>query len=352
MDRRTHQKKIKEFKPWVKFALSCLFLLFAFIGSLMILKGTKPEIIPGKTYTYTTSPSVSYKVYLQENNFYEEKFLPMGRQYPSAIIDYVDIDLIYSLTGSIPISGGYTYNVKGTIIGNYENTSNGKSELWTKEYTIVPDTSDNIADKNRFVITKNVHIDYQEYNKVVNDFKTNFRLAIDAYLNVKMTIKANGDINGVDKKLNVVDTVEVNIPLNSSTIKIETKKNPLNNKVESTGEEKSHLVLTYLGIVLLIMVGLLFLLTYKFIYFSSKTKYIKKLNRILRTYSEILVEVEVLPDLDDEVTLIDITNFEDMVDLEEELKSPIMYEETSRGIQTVFIIAIDNYAYRYILEAD
>ena len=58
------------------------------------------------------------------------------------------------------------------------------------------------------------------------------------------------------------------------------------------------------------------------------------MNKLLKTYSEILVEVEELPELDENITLIDVTNFDDMIDLEEELKSPIMYEETIKGEQS------------------
>lgn len=352
MSKETSRKRKSEFKPWVKVLLSCLFLVFAILSVYMIRQGIKPEIIPGSNYYYQTTPNVSYKVYLLDNPFYEEKFMPMGKQYPSSIIDYVDIDFIYELKGNSALKGKYSYSVEGTIIGNYENTSNGKSELWTKKYDIVKDNINDLNNNNNITVVKNVRINYQEYNKVVNDFKSNFRLAIDAYLNVKMKIYVESDINGLQHDLKVYDTMEVNIPLNTSTIKIETKSQPTNKIIEDDGEQKSRTVIAFFGIVLMLFVLLLFVLTFKNIYYSTKTKYIKKLNKLLKTYSEILVEVEELPELDENITLIDVTNFDDMIDLEEELKSPIMYEETIKGEQTVFVIAIDGYAYRFFLESE
>ena len=46
----------------------------------------------------------------------------------------------------------------------------------------------------------------------------------------------------------------------------------------------------------------------------------------------------------------DVKNFEDMVDIEEEIKSPILYYEVEEGSEALFTIVNDNYMYRYILK--
>ena len=50
-----------------------------------------------KVISYNSSSNVAYKVYLFENDYFEEPYLGMNRTYISSLINYIDIDFNYNL---------------------------------------------------------------------------------------------------------------------------------------------------------------------------------------------------------------------------------------------------------------
>ena len=96
---------------------------------------------------------------------------------------------------------------------------------------------------------------------------------------------------------------------------------------------------------------LLIYLSKTVIFVSVKSEYRKNIDRILKEYSEIIVEVTYSIEHDD-LTIIDIKEFDDMIDLEQEYKSPILHYEKIHGYESWFVIIKDNFMYRYIFKAD
>ena len=83
---------------------------------------------------------------------------------------------------------------------------------------------------------------------------------------------------------------------------------------------------------------------------KEKTEFTKNLEKILKDYSEIIVEVSTPLEYDKSINVLDIKTFEDMVDIEEEIKSPILLYEIKKNHEAWFIIIKDEYMYRYILK--
>lgn len=348
MNTREVRKQTVVLKLWVRVFLACFMSAMFILSILMIFSGSKEKESSDLLYSYKKSSNVNYKVYLLENNFYENNYLEMGKQYPSALIDYIDLDLSYSHIGSLPANLNYTYYVEGTIIGNYENTENGKSELWTKKYNLMNMQTEN-SSSVALDLNKNLRINYQEYLRVVNEFKEKFRLSIDAYLNVKMYIRYDGFVTDINKPISESEVIEVNIPLNSSTIEIENKIPEAESKnITDTKRSASNPFVVIMGIIFIVMDTIIFMATYKYIFTSEKNEYVKTRDKYIKSYGEIMVEVEELPNVS-ELEIIEVKAFDDMIDLEEELKVPILYKETVYGRETRFVIVVDNYAYRHIL---
>ena len=349
---KTEKGKRLVLKKWVRVLMLFILLFFACLSAFFILTGlfTEEELKP--IYSYNLKRNIDYKVYLHENSFFEEKYLEKGKQYTSQLIDYIDIDFDYIYNGSDLADLNYFYDIKATIIGEYENTSNGKQELWNKKYTLLDNKSKQLLNTTQFNIKENLKINYSDYNKVVNDFKTKFKLSIDAYLNIKLNIKYDGKIKDSDKKISGTDALEINIPLSKSTINIDTKYEENNNKkVMPEIEDLKEMEKVYIGIVILIIDILMFIILFNKIFVHKKSEYIKTLDKIMKDYSEIIIESSTNLNYDD-LEILDIKTFEDMVDVEEELKSPIMMYEYIKNQESWFIVVNDNYAYRYILNAD
>ena len=84
---------------------------------------------------------------------------------------------------------------------------------------------------------------------------------------------------------------------------------------------------------------------------NKKTYYTKNYNKIIKNYSDIIVEVSTQPNLEN-LEILEIKNFDDLVDTEEELKSPILLYEIKKQKESWFIIIHNKYAYRYILNCE
>lgn len=339
-------------KKWVRVVLLFILLFFACISAFLILTGLFSEDDLKPLYSYNLKRNVDYKVYLHENSFFEEEYLEKGKQYTTQLIDYIDIDFSYIYSGSDLADLNYYYDIKATIIGEYENTSNGKQELWNKKYTLLDNKSKQILNTTQFNINENLKINYSEYNKVVNDFKTKFKLSIDAYLNIKLNIKYDGKVKDNGKEINGTDILEINIPLSKSTINIETKYEEDNSKnIMPDVTDLKEMEKVYIGIVILIIDILAFIMLFNKIFINKKSYYLKTLDKIMKDYSEIIVESSTNLNYDD-LEILDIKTFEDMVDIEEELKSPIMMYEYIKNQESWFVVVNGNYAYRYILNAN
>ena len=241
-----------------------------------------------------------------------------------------------------------SYEITGTIIGEYENKDNGNAELWKKNYVLI-DKIDEEKQAATFNISKNIQINYAKYSKEVEKFKSEFKIPIDAYLNVvlKVTYETKLEDNTLTSS---TDTMEVKIPLARNTITIdkkldESRSKNLNESIDIKKDDK----LIRIGIIINLVTLALFLILSPHLFISKKTYYDKTLSKILKNYAEIIAEVDSLPEKKD-LEILDIKTFDDLVDIEEELKSPILYYEQEKGSISLFTIITDNYVYRYILK--
>ena len=81
---------------------------------------------------------------------------------------------------------------------------------------------------------------------------------------------------------------------------------------------------------------------------TRKSEYILAVNKIMKEYADIIAETHNMPDLS-KYDIVNIKNFNDMVDIEEELHSPIIYFELEENSKCVFLILAEKTAYRFLL---
>lgn len=335
-------------KLWVRMSIFTAFVFAMIFSSTCIYLGRHPKIKKVINYNYSIDEKLDYKVYLKENDFYEEEYLEEGKQYATELIDYIDINFNYNFNGSKVIDADYDYDITATIIGEYENTENGNAELWKKNYTLKNKEEKSVKDVTSFNINDNIKLDYEKYSKVVDNFKSKFRIPIDAYLDIKMNITYDTKIDGnsLTKKN---DKLEIKVPLSKTTIKIEKEiTEHRSEKLNNNNSVEENKPLIKFGLVIWFISLAVFLLLSPQVFISSKTYYDKTLKKIMRDYAEIIVEVDLPPDPEG-YEIIDIKNFDDMVDIEEEIKSPILYYEMEKDAESLFTIITDKYIYRFTL---
>ena len=95
---------------------------------------------------------------------------------------------------------------------------------------------------------------------------------------------------------------------------------------------------------------LLFILSFKALFnIKPKSSYTKKINKILKNYGQIIVEVE-NPIKEKSFNVVKVKDFNEMLDLEEELKLPIIFYEDLYNYKAVFTITKESTIYKCIIK--
>lgn len=359
--KRRHKRKV--LKKWVRISIFVSLLFSCFFASFLIYFGVTPQKTASQElFNYNVNNKLDYKVYLNENSLSGEEFSGMNKAYPVKDIDYIDIVYNYNFKGSKDSDLNYTYNIIGTLIIEFENSEYGKQVLSSKEYILKEETSGNYDATKSFGLSDAIKINYNEYNQIVNAYKKEAKYSFTARLDVKMHIKTSGIIDSdtiedeENKKYLYEEDITVKIPLTETVTMLSTDyKETDSGNVVSEGiiiNDDLQLIPISIGAVtLIISLILLLYLSKTVIFVNTKTEYRKEIERILKEYSEIIVEVS-SPIEQGDLTFIDIKEFDDMIDLEQEYKSPILYYEKIHGYESWFVIIKDKFMYRYTLKID
>lgn len=305
-----------------------------------------------KVISYNSSSNVAYKVYLFENDYFEEPYLGMNRTYISSLINYIDIDFNYNLNFSEFVSGKYTYYVKGTIAADKIKENDGS--YWSKSYILTEPETITYNDQNSFNISTNVIIDYQKYNNLLNEFKKDYGISFNGVFNVELIVNSESKSDNIAKKIPVESLVEVKIPLTQQVIdlSIDLSNNDTKNSVSETlvNNDSSHYV--FLGLSILFFVVTICLIWSFFkeirLFYLSKSQYSKMLRKILSSYDSIIVNVSNVPSLDD-LKIIEVNSFNELIDAHSEVRMPINYCEEVENYKSVFVLVSNNIAWIYTL---
>ena len=338
-------KNKKKKLPIIIFIVMCLFI---FLGCYFIKfsQNVNKEVF----VNYNENSNIDYKVYLKENKFFEDKYLEKNRTYIASLIDYILIDFDYSFNVSEKVKGNYSYYIKGTVSANKNNSND---YYWSKDYILTEKTTKKYEDTNEINIKGETKINYQEYNNLLNNFKSQYGVTMDGLLKVSLVIENYIESDLTDHKIEKDSNVELNIPLTSLTIEVPIETNDLSNNgvlVSKVVQENIlyYSVFKYLGYSLLgISVFLLALLiTIIITKIKYGNKYNNKLKKILKTYDSIIVNVKTIPDIDT-LNVITVTSFEELIDAHSEVRKPINY--IAQKGHSIFILINDGMAWRYDL---
>lgn len=346
-------------KLWIKILILSVVATLTLLSGLLVYKGFNIDgEAEGEAYSYNTSRIANYKVYLVENSYYDLPYLsskdnPGIEQYAASLIDYIDVDFNYNYRQSVLKDFYISYSVKAIITGQYENSKNTSSgELWRKNYLLIGDTDVTSEHTSTYDIKQNVKINYNSYNLEVSKYRAATHLAIDANLKVMLQVNSYDtpfDSPSFNRQKPVsTDEIALNIPLTTSATKIEKSFNATSSgTIVPEHEVSSNSVMIATGVIGLVINITIFIIVFRIFFKDDRTHYEKQLDKILKNYNDIIAEVDGNKVTDK--TFIDIKAFEDLVDIEEELKTPILYYEITPGKESWFIIKSDT-VYRYILK--
>ena len=340
-------------KQWIRVFLLIIVIAVIVVSIVSIVKALNPKQAGReKLYSYNYTSNLNYKVYLKNNQFFTAPYIGMNKQYIASLIDHIDVDAVYNFQSTEELNYNYNYEIVATAKGLYQNTEGQDVEVWSKTYPIANQANQSGTGKT-FTINKNVQLDYNQYNEILTDFRNQFGLSIDARVDLSMKININAGLKNQDSEdLQTSNTMTLEIPLLQQTINI--KPNYVNNGGDTvyksaSDEVEINISLLIFGIVLLVVSLIIFkILVKSLLAVTRKSEYVLALNKILKEYADIIAETHNMPDLE-HYDVVNIKNFNDLVDVEEELHSPILYFEVRENVESVFVIVNNNTAYKFTL---
>ena len=324
-------------------------LIISFYG---LIRGTQSDTINTKKeqiYAYTNKFNYDYKVNLIENKYMEDKQIENQTAYVTDLMDTTTLNLNYEYTADKNTNILGEYSVIGKMDVVY--TSDGEEQrIWKDEDILVNTTPINeISDILK--IQEKLEIDLKDKNKLLEDFKQQMGMSIEAHYTVIFNIKLNTKIE--EKLVEVEYNPIVQIELANKTTKILGE----NNKEEtefvskehevSSGNKTSYIIFSSIGILTAIAI---------FSYLSKfrtanvvRNEFRQELNRILKICQDKIVQVDTKPITTPEDT-VTVKDFGEIVKVSEELFKPILYYYDNEKEEAWFSVMTGKIIYKYILK--
>ena len=336
---------------WVRILMSVIISVGIFLPLLGIylnyINGKTTE--SGKLYTASINKNSTYKVNLYDNSFVDTTEMKENKVYISDLVKNIDMNMIYSYSGVDKANIKYKYDIKAKLTGEIiNNDTNSTEKVWEKDYTLV-DTKNDSSKNSSFNISEKINIDFPKYSEEVKEFKKRFGMNLTAKLRIIMNIKANGKYKRND--INRKDKIIMEIPLGNQafSIKKDFKESDSYSLYDEITKEGIPIISYIFGAISLVFI-IIFFVTYKIIFnIKPKSEYNKELDKILKNYGQIIVEVNNAVK-EKGCNLQDVKDFNEMVDLEEELRVPIILYENKRSHTATFSITYNDTIYKYVIK--
>lgn len=304
--------------------------------------------------TYDENSNIDYKVYLKENSYFENNYLGKERQYIASLIDYITADFDYSLEfDSDDVEYRYEYRIDANVTVYDENTDN---VLYNKTVEMLPSVEHTTSDK-KVNIKESVSVDYHSYNDLVYGFVGLYGLReVESVLTIDMYVNTIGSCDDFEKNEENESVITLAIPLTTQTVAIELSDDLVeteNNIMLCKPNKWSFLLLVFAIIIFVIdLVLIIFLARFELKTRTADTIYTKKFKKILNNYGSYIQE------LSDDFSVkgfqvVKITNFEDLLEIRDTVKQPILMKQNEEKTGAYFVIPTNAkhlYIYRLNIE--
>jgi len=347
----TNKKKNKKYFDFtsrlVFNVISFIFLLV--VGTFLLNKSLKFE--SEQIVNYDEKSSIDYRVYLLENDFYEEEYLSKDMIYVASLIDKISLDFDYTFEIEDNENLDFTYSILGKLsITNKEGTRS----YFEKVYTLLSDKTINMTNSNYQRIHEQIDLDYGYYNRLANSFNTSYAIDTDSTLTVYMIINKKNTLNS-DFEINSDSYMNIIIPLSERSVDITLDYQEINSNssiVKEKGISIANIIMLIIAIVLIVLsIVLMIKLMRKISLISSKKNaYDKYVNKILKEYDRLIAETSTLINFKDK-EIIKINKFSELLDIHDNLQLPIMYYLVIKHQKCYFYISHNDTIYLVTIKA-
>lgn len=327
-----------------------LMFLTLFIITVIFLQGAF-GVAASKNINYNETSNLDYKVFLKENNFYDTEYLGKNKVYIANLIDNIEINFRYNYNIAEPANVDFNYNVVAKLTID-DGTS--KNNYFEKEYVLLSNKRANLNNGTFYNLNEKVEIDYAYYNSLANSFKQQYGVDTTSNLTVYLKVNKHTDI---ENAANAIEnsTMYVKIPLSEKAINIELNYQDINNSnyiIQGVDSKVDNIIFGVCAVIsfiaaLVFAIKLIRLLT---LLRGKKSIYDKYVEKILNEYDRLIVENGTGPDLKSN-KVIKISKFEELLDVRDNLKLPIMYYVVTKHVKCCFYIKHNDDLYLMTIKA-
>ena len=345
-------KHIKKENLLLRLSLCVFFFcLFVIIGFKFITNSL--SINSDEKLHFQEKGNVKYSVCLKDNDFFEDECLDSNMSYVASLIKNIPLDFNYQFNSNFDdLVSSIDYEIVAKLIIENNDT---KTKYYEKEYVLSPKTTGYVKNnKALYNLDKKVNIDYEYYNSIATNFKSQYGVDSQSYLEVYLNTYNN--VNSKYKNIPASAQISVRIPLSQKAIEIKFNTQEINKIIDKYITSKSIVINGYLKFIVgifFLFISLIFLFFIFWIikkYTKTISKYDKYINKILKEYDRLIVETSTFPDEKDYNILI-INSFNELVDVRDNLHSPIMFYNVKDHKMSKFYIINNNNLYLYIVDS-
>ena len=344
------KNKMRKSTKYVTIIISIIVLIFSFNNFVANVQKQNMKTYNKEIYKYTNKYNYDYKINLISNKYMtNEEIKDKNIAYVTDLIDNIKLNLNYDYIANKNSEINCNYSVVGLMQAVY--TKNGEEQkIWEKEETILPEKSINSASDN-IQIREKLKLDLKEKNNLINNFKQQLGMSIEAKYTVKLKIKITTEIEGKE----ILDELEpfINIDLAEKTTNLKGENNTENTQYISKEykiTQKSSMLKMAIDIALMVLAVLALRYVSKFkVANVVRNEYKYELNRILKICQDKIVQVSTKPN-DEEIEVVYVKDFGEIFKVSEELFKPILYYNAKENEEAWFSVMSGKTSYRFVLK--
>lgn len=308
---------------------------------------TKEETFTVPAVAYTHSGTYDFLAYLVDNSLYGNNTVlePGQATIFKKLIDHVNASFTYR----------FQANQLATVQGTYKLEAEIQTSLWSKTYTITPETSF----EGTGYITTNFELNTNVYQEIVNQIAEETGVVVTApVLNLKATVLTTAET--ASGEISEAFTPEIQISLSGNTLEFEgdliTKQQgaiktteTITTNIDTSQQRNIWTIATTLFSAIFIVFA--FFTTAEI---EQRTPAEKMLRKIQKKYGEWIVEAEEQPPTGIAKT-ISMKSFDDLIKISEEIGKPVVHYKTTTvnpGTIHTFYVFDEEIYYKHVLPTD
>ena len=301
------------------------------------------------SYNYEVTQTVDTGISYFASSFYGDKPGVGNGAYVSDLTNTIDATLHYAYNGSRSVDLQSMYSAVVTVRATYllGADSTKTVTVWSREYPLIKPVAAKQSEKD-ITFTPHVSIPFSEYRTMVDQYKTALAVPVSSEAVITFTVRVYGTVDGT--ALDDIRVSTVTMPLDQPLYTLANKFEKEDKKeiIAQTAKASQDTMRGYerLAAATLGVLGIA-AFVYGFRKKIFKTAYQRELEKIYRYHDGIIIHAK-RPSMVTDKNTIPVRSFDDILNIEEETKQPIIaYPLGDEATQ--FLIMKDDVMYTYTL---